>query len=205
MLITSIKLEYIERPMVNIEEKSSKKKSKDDIQKAILSSVKIAGFLTIALVAPNAIQCLKSFGLTPCKRQKEIMLRSKDRLIEDGLLKYQNGFIILTKKGETKLQLLEMKNWRMNKSKKWDGKWRMLIFDIPEKKKPLREKIRSTLFSIGFLRLQDSVWIYPYACEDLVNLLKADFKVGKDLLYLIVDSIENDKSFKKLFDLPIGK
>ena len=191
--------------MGNIEEKSRKKKSKDDIQKAILSSVKIAGFLTIALVAPNAIQCLKSFGLIPCKRQKEIMLRSKDRLIEDGLLKYQNGFIVLTKKGEIRLELLEMKNWRMNKSKKWDGRWRMLIFDIPEKKKPLREKIRSTLFSIGFLRLQDSVWIYPYACEDLVNLLKADFQVGKDLLYLIVDSIENDKNFKKLFNLPMGR
>ena len=79
----------------------------------------------------------------------------------------------------------------------------MLIFDIPEKRKPLREKIRSTLLSIGFLRLQDSVWIYPYQCEDLVNLLKADFKVGKDLLYLIVDSIENDKFFRKSFGLPL--
>ena len=51
------------------------------------------------------------------------------------------------------------------------------------------------------MRLQDSVWIYPYPCEDLINLLKADFKVGKDLLYLIVNFIENDKWLKRLFGL----
>ena len=188
-----------------LEEKSRKRKKKENIQKAVLSSVKVAGLLSVALVAPNAIQYLKSFGLIPGNRQKEIMLRSKDRLIEDNLLKYENGFLKLTQKGETKLGLLEMKDWKIDKPSKWDGRWRMLIFDIPEKKRPLREKIRFTLFSIGFIRLQDSVWIYPYACEDLVNLLKIDFQVGKDLLYLIVDSIENDKNFRKSFSLPLEK
>ena len=191
--------------MGTIEEKSRKRKKKEDIQKAILASVKVASLLSLAAVAPNSIQYLKLFGLIPGKRQKEIMLRSKDRLIENNLLKYKNGFLELTEKGEIKLQLLEMKDWKINKPKKWDGRWRMLIFDIPEKKRPLREKIRSTLLSIGFLRLQDSVWIYPYACEDLVNLLKVDFQVSKDLLYLIVDSIENDKNFKKSFNLPLEK
>ena len=188
-----------------LEEKSRIRKKKGDIQKAILASVKIAGLLSLALVAPNSIQYLKSLGLIPKKRQNDIILRSKDTLINIGLLKYKNGFLELTEKGEAKLKLLEMKDWKIDKPKKWDGRWRMLIFDIPEKKKPLREKIRSTLFSIGFMRLQDSVWIYPYSCEDLVSLLKVDFRVGKDLLYLIVDSIENDKNFRKLFNLSLDK
>ena len=81
----------------------------------------------------------------------------------------------------------------------------MLVFDIPEYRRSLREKIRLTLLNIGFVRLQDSVWIYPYDCEDLVNLLKVDFQVGKDLLYLIVDSIENDRNFRKSFGLPLEK
>ena len=54
---------------------------------------------------------------------------------------------------------------------------------------------------IGFVRLQDSVWVYPYDCEDLITLLKADFRVGKDVLYLIVDSIENDKYLRAEFNL----
>ena len=89
--------------MGNIESKYRKRKSKDDIQKAILTSIKIAGFLSIAIVAPNAIQCLKSFGITPGKRQKEIMVRSRDRLIESNFLRYENGFIKLTEKGQVQL------------------------------------------------------------------------------------------------------
>ena len=77
----------------------------------------------------------------------------------------------------------------------------MLIFDIPEKKRHLRYKVRSTLSAVGFTRLQDSVWIYPYDCEDFVTLLKADFRIGKDLLYMIVDSLENDTWLRKKFNL----
>lgn len=186
-----------------MEEKISKEKNKGDIQKAILSTIATAGLLSAIIVAPNAIQYLHLLGITLGKRQNQAIQRSRDNLIKNGLLKYEKGFLRLTEKGEAKLRIFEIKDWKFDKPKKWDGKWRMLIFDIPEKRKPLREKVRNTLFSIGFLRLQDSVWIYPYPCEDLVNLLKADFKVGKDLLYVIVDSIENDKNFRKSFELPL--
>ena len=53
----------------------------------------------------------------------------------------------------------------------------------------------------GLLRLQDSVWVYPYDCEDIVTLLKTDFGIGKHLLYLIVDELENDKNLREDFNL----
>jgi len=87
------------------------------------------------------------------------------------------------------------------RKRRWDKKWRMLIFDIREERKNIREKVRRTLISLGFYRLQDSVWVYPYDCEDLVVLLKADFKIGKDLLYIISDEIENDEFLRKAFHL----
>jgi DNA-binding transcriptional regulator PaaX len=85
----------------------------------------------------------------------------------------------------------------------------MLVFDIPEGRRYIRQKVRNTLRSIGFYRLQDSVWVFPYDCSEFVTLLKADFKVGKDLLYLIADSIEDDIKVKDYFNLgykfsPIG-
>ena len=58
-----------------------------------------------------------------------------------------------------------------------------------------------TLRDIGFIRLQNSVWVYPYDCEDLITLLKADFRVGKDVLYLVVEAMENDKEIRKHFRL----
>ena len=80
----------------------------------------------------------------------------------------------------------------------------MLIFDIPEYRKGTRDKIRYTLQTIGFVHLQHSVWIYPYDCEDLITLLKADFRIGRDMLYMIVDSLEGDATIKKRFGLVGG-
>ena len=77
-----------------------------------------------------------------------------------------------------------------------------LFFDIPERRRGTREKIRATLITLGFIRLQDSVWVYPYDCEDLILILKADFKIGKDVLYIIADQIEYDAPLRTYFNLP---
>ena len=98
----------------------------------------------------------------------------------------------MTKKGEDKLKEYSHSDYELLIPRTWDKKWRVLIFDIPEHRRTLRNKIRNTLIGIGFLRVQYSVWIFPYDCEELVTLLKADFRIGKDLLYLIVERIEND-------------
>lgn len=43
----------------------------------------------------------------------------------------------------------------------WDGKWRILIFDIPEKLRRYRDFLRTELSSLGFYQLQKSVWVHP--------------------------------------------
>ncbi|MBI5742651.1 MAG: hypothetical protein HZA25_02340 [Candidatus Niyogibacteria bacterium] len=107
----------------------------------------------------------------------------------------------LTPKGEAALRKLELNEYQICRPKRWDGKWRVLIFDIPEKRRMLRELVRRTLSAIGFIRIQDSVWLHPYDCEDLITLLKADFKIGKDLLYLVVEQMEYDARYRDHFDL----
>jgi DNA-binding transcriptional regulator PaaX len=83
----------------------------------------------------------------------------------------------------------------------WDGKWRVIVFDISEKKRKLRDEIRGVFVRVGFKRLQDSVWVYPYDCEDFVALLKLHFFIGKDMLYMIVEKLENDRHLKEDFGL----
>ena len=65
----------------------------------------------------------------------------------------------------------------------------------------LRNKIRDTLRAIGFIPLQGSVWVYPYDCEDLITLLKADFHVGRGMLYMVVDALEYDMRLRQEFGL----
>ena len=59
--------------MGDLEKNFKKRKRKENIQKAVLYSVKTAGVLSLAVLAPNSLQYLRSFGITPAKRQKEII------------------------------------------------------------------------------------------------------------------------------------
>jgi DNA-binding transcriptional regulator PaaX len=126
---------------------------------------------------------------------------ARGRLMRQGLITYHNGFFHITDEGKRVLHTMGIGSVPLPRPHKWDKKWRILIFDIREERKTLRDKIRRTLTAIGFHRLQDSVWVYPYDCEDFVSLLKADFKIGRDLLYIIADEIENDSFLQKDFGL----
>ena len=63
-------------------------------------------------------------------------------------------------------------------------------------------KQRRFMAEYGFVRLQDSVWIYPYDCEDLIALAKASLRIGADVLYMIVERLERDKHLREHFGLP---
>lgn len=173
------------------------------IQKAILGTVALAGLLGVAMVAPNVLQIFGKYikGQKIKRSQRESINYSRRKLVSEGLLEYRDGFLRLTAKGKTFLGRLEGKDYKVIKPRKWDKKWRIIIFDIREEKKYLRDKVRNTLISIGFIKLQKSVWVFPYDCEDLITLIKADFEIGKDVLYLIVDRIENDKFVREYFNL----
>lgn len=189
--------------MGNLEDISKRKGRPVAIQKVLLQTIATAGLLSATVLAPNMLKVLKQFGLVPRSCFKSVVSISRKRLVDAGLLTYKDGYLRLTPEGEAKLRQLEAPDFQMKKPRRWDGKWRVLIFDIKERRRDTRDKIRRTLVTIGFVRLQNSVWVYPYDCEDLVTLLKADFKIGKDLLYMIVDSIENDRHLRECFGLPI--
>ncbi|MCX6753836.1 MAG: hypothetical protein NTV03_02150 [Candidatus Nomurabacteria bacterium] len=181
--------------MSETEKELKKERKKINIQKIILSSVATAGILSVGLLAPNALQALKSFGLD--KKLKNFHNDTNRSL--SGLL--NAGMVVFIEKDGKKFLKLTEKGKLFKKPKKWDNKWRIVIFDIPQKKRLQRDNLRFTLKQIGFVKLQNSVWVYPYDCEDLITLLKLDFKMGKDILYIIADKIENDKILRKYFEL----
>lgn len=184
------------------EGKIARRRKKESLQRHVLAAVGIAGLLGVALVAPNALILLRKEGVAPRPRLKDTIRRTTATLIQRGFLERNGDAVRLTAHGERALVLAQLKAPSVHTKRKWDGKWRMLIFDIPERRRRQREHIRNQLHSIGFARLQDSVWTFPYPCEEYVTLLKADMKIGKDLLYLIVDSIEGDASLRMHFNLP---
>ena len=121
--------------MGKLEKNNRKRVRRGEIQKLILNSVKLAGVLSIGLVAPQVIGAMGKLGLLPNKRQDEIVRSSASKLVKKGLLVYQDGRYKLTEAGENKLRHWELEDYKFKRPHKWDKKWRVVILDIPEKKK----------------------------------------------------------------------
>ena len=58
-------------------------------------------------------------------------------------------------------------------ARSWDGRWRMVIFDLPERENTARVRLRRFLKDRGFGYLQNSVWITPDPLDDRVKALAA--------------------------------
>lgn len=59
----------------------------------------------------------------------------------------------------------------------WDGKWRIVIFDIPEQKRIIRNLFRRRLKTWGFRKWQQSVWITQRNVTQKLRLLIHDLKI----------------------------
>ncbi len=123
-------------------------------------------------------------------------------LEERGWLKvYKEGkskLYSLTEQG--KLEALFLKA-HLPEKENWDGKWRMLIFDIPEDARPERNKLRRLLKTNGFKQIQKSVFINPYPLNSEAISYLQQIGLDKFIRIFRIDKADNENSLKKLFDL----
>lgn len=124
----------------------------------------------------------------------------KQKLVE---IKDINGKqqIIITQKGKTRILEYSLDELEVTKPKAWDKKWRVVIYDIPNRKKYLQELMRETLKNLGFLAIQESVYIIPYPCYKEIEFLREYYYVGPYIKYLLVANLEDDSVYKTYFGL----
>lgn len=130
--------------------------------------------------------------------EKQSFYNAVSRMKKAGLIAERNQHFTITEKG--KLKIL----WLHRPMKEWDGKWRIVIFDIPEEKRKLRNLFRRRLITLGFRFLQESVWISPYNIADKVEDLINQSGASKFVHYLVVEEIDNKDVLKKIFHLRKG-
>ena len=135
----------------------------------------------------NAVQVFKMFKGTEKYSNKQISSAlysvKHQKLIEYVTDKNGKTVVKITKKGKTKLRAFDIELMKIKTPSKWDGKWRLVMFDIPMRFTKGREALRFHLKNLQFLQFQKSAWIYPYPCEDEI-----DFVAEKDnnVLYIQV-------------------
>ena len=193
----------------SLESVAWKKRKRVQLGNIILGSLAVTGALSFALLVPNAARLLKHVDLSWAhKRDPRLRLRETIyRLKRKGLVIWntKQDRLELTDKGRAFASRVRTGIIEIPKPRTWDGRWRIVIFDISERRRSLRVRVRHLLERLGFLRLQDSVWIHPYDCEEIVSILKQDYKIGRELLYIIADAVEFDRPMREHFGLPLDR
>ena len=103
--------------------------------------------------------------------------------------------------GMTRALSYQLDTMTLNKPKHWDKKWRVVIFDIEEKYKGLRDAFRLRLGQLGFYQLQESVYVSPYPCFNEVEFLRELYGVSFTVRYIVADRIEDDGRLLQRFSL----
>lgn len=201
---------------VSIEKKQSNINKVDPKVKDILILLGAGTFLAASLVFPGlpvlakAVIDLKNEAQTE-KRMKEWdkynlwRLRQIIKRMQDS--KYVEIFdddgisvVRISEEGKKKLFKYNLEDMSLDESS-WDGKWRLIIYDVALAKKSQSEMFRRTLNKLKLLKLQKSVYLTPFKCEDQIEYLRQIYDIGKETLILKVGSIENEAAYRKYFGI----
>jgi len=171
----------------------------------VLKVVAVGGILlgtiaipTLPLAVSTVIKAWKNINkrdlgriIKRLEKQEMISIRETDRGIS----------IEITEKGKRRLLEYDFENIQL-KSQRRDGKWRLVIFDIPEGKKNARDVFRRKLLELECIRLQDSVWVSAYPCKNEIDFL-ANFLGISDYVTLVsLNKIERGEKliWKEYYD-----
>ncbi|MFH1170567.1 MAG: hypothetical protein V1704_03345 [Candidatus Vogelbacteria bacterium] len=124
-----------------------------------------------------------------------------DRLVEyrenpDGSIN-----IILTKEGKNRALKFNIDSLTIPETSNWDGRWRLVFFDVPEKKRRGRDALRLKLRELGFYEWQKSVFVHPYPCRDQIDFIVEFFELRPCVRYGVLSSPTNEAELKLHFHL----
>lgn len=122
----------------------------------------------------------------------------KKKLIE--MVETKDGPVVkITENGLTRAMKYKLEEMRIKEQKSWDKKWRIVIFDIPDNKRRIRDEFRERLKQLGFFRLQESVFVHAFPCFDEVEFLRQVYGVGIDVARIVGKEIEGDDRLRAFF------
>jgi DNA-binding transcriptional regulator PaaX len=169
-------------------------------EKEILQAIGVGAIVLGTLLIPGlpmALTQLKDSG----KAGKQNTKRSIKRLEEKDILYLSGDKIKLTKKGRELLKRIEAEDIVIEKPDKWDNVWHVVAYDIPDDDKPERDYFRTKLEELGFLKVQESIYVFPYDCVQEIAVFAQSLGISPYVLHLTTSKLPRQKEYVKKFDL----
>lgn len=179
--------------------------TKSNISKCILGVLAAGSVLAIAVIAPNSLPMLKLFGLGKKEYKTRSAYQALRRLKEQKFVEIKETeketFISITENGKKRLLKYNFDEMAIKRPKHWDKKWRIVSFDIPEKRRIAREALRNKLQDLGFIMLQKSLFILPFPCKNEVDFVTEVFQIQKYITYFEATNINVENKLRLDFGL----
>ena len=178
------------------------RKPRSEIAKDILLWSAAGVSLALSGGAPVPTLLWKSKRKHPRKKFLDTFTRLQRAGLIETHIQNNHVYIALSPEGKKRAGRLQIDALEITRPLKWDGKWRVLIFDIGELRKVHREAFRGKLRHIGFQMLQKSVWIFPFPCQDEVEVLRDFFQLSrKEARLITAENIGDDAEMRRIFSL----
>lgn len=170
--------------------------------KVLFALVAVGGALTFAAAAPGLVGVLgKSYFAQKRDRRERYdkLWQSFYRLKKERAIEYvgeKDGKPVyaFTENGKTKLHKFLLDTLKIATPSKWDGKWRIVLFDIPEKIKSRRRAIQQKFAELGLYPMQKSAWVHPFPCEAEVEFLKDVYGVKPHVYTFLVSEMPSGRA-----------
>lgn len=183
----------------------------NSMTKKILKGPLIAGAIYVAASSPYFVFHLsrnlgKILGEKKSVNKKDPRFKNafyylKNRGYLEIRKKNHQIYIALTAQGRKRAGKYLIDDLKIKEPKKWDKKYRIVMFDIPNIARIKRDALRGKLKELGFYRLQQSVWVNPYECKEEIDLLREFFGLSARELILIKGDVRDDRFLRKFFHL----
>ncbi len=127
-----------------------------------------------------------------------------NRLERKGLVEKketQDGVTVrITDKGRKQILKFDLRQMEPPKEK-WDGKWRLVFFDVAEVQRSKRDQLRRYLKQLGMEEMQESVFVSPYKIFDQVKYLREVLDIPHGVKLAELSWVENEDDLKEIFEL----
>jgi DNA-binding transcriptional regulator PaaX len=83
----------------------------------------------------------------------------------------------------------------------WDKKWRVVMFDVPENLKRVRDTLRMHFKKMGFYEFQKSVFVHPHPCKNEIEYIIEFYNARRFIRFIVATDIDNAPALEKHFGL----
>jgi hypothetical protein len=166
---------------------------------SMLSLLADAGALLDGIKGESAEEILAYYTTTKDEARHFAGYVQQKNLVNVERTSARSVKLFLTLAGWRRVQRHRIRNMTIPRPERWDGRWRLVMFDIPERFKVGRNAVTIELKRLGMFQLQRSVWVYPFDCQDQIGMLSQLYGVDQFMVYMVVDFTNADAELRSHF------